>query len=501
MCYLVALVGLCVNIFCAPMETKYGYKDLQWGTSLAMVKMAGYDLAPVDSDIQSSEQKNFKKDVEIYKISNNSDSAVSQVILYFSNDKLFYVMERLNKSEMKESKLAGRYGKINSKGFHKVENNLYSDAVITDGNTVTESVKVRLFSENAVAMLYDWNTFSKINKDAVRASGNATIVDDLEEIALELVKKVDSKKKSSFAFVALFSDNKDTTTENYITDALTEAVFNLNKVTIVERANLEKILSEQKFQASGLVDDSSAKDIGKIAGVDYVCYGTLKKSNDIFSVNARVVDVQSGEVFAIGRGDVKKDKYITDVETAVKVAAEKKIADEKKAVEERKKRVENSPWKVTEYRNDFDGETIYTMKCMNPNGSFLFFGYEKCDRSINSKVRCSVSWKGVSGRWSQFDFKLDSGEIVKLKGETTNDYWDNQSGCIYEKRSDSFENIYRTDVILSKQLFKMFLENNVIYLRDVSQVYPFETAGFRDVLTANGITLEEIEAAFANESF
>ena len=153
--------ALCTSLFCVPMETKYGYKDLQWGTSLAMVKMAGYDLAPVDSDIQISEQKNFKKDIEIYKISNNSDPAASQVMLYFSNDKLFYVMERLNKTEIKESKLAGRYGKINPKGLHKVENNLYSDAAIKDGNTISESVKIRLFSENAVAMLYDWNTFSK----------------------------------------------------------------------------------------------------------------------------------------------------------------------------------------------------------------------------------------------------------------------------------------------------------------------------------------------------
>ena len=51
----------------------------------------------------------------------------------------------------------------------------------------------------------------------------------------------------------------------------------MGKVKIIERDNLEKILNEQKLQFSGLVNESQAANIGNIAGVEYVCYGTIKE--------------------------------------------------------------------------------------------------------------------------------------------------------------------------------------------------------------------------------
>lgn len=493
---------LVVKLFAAPIDSTVGYKDLQWQTSLAMTKMAGYNLQLLDDDIINSEQKTYKGDLKIYSVQNISDKAVSQVWFYFLDDKLVKVTERLNKTDIKEGKLAARYGKFNTSGIHKIKDNSYSD-VHSKNNLVTDlSIYIRVYSDYALVELYDWNTMTKSNRKVMSLIGKATISDELYELSYDLLKNTNKTKKNSIAFIALTSDSNNKFVENYVTDAVTQAVFECGNIKIIERSNLEKILSEQKFQASGIVDDSSAKSIGKIAGVDYVCYGDMKDIGEEINVNARIVDVESGEVISISRTTVKKDKYLKDyAKQQIEIARQKKIEETKKA-EENRKRVENLAWKVSKVRNDFDSETIYSFKCINPDGTFLFFGYEKGDNPLNSRVRCSISWKGFSGYWKDFDFKVDSGDILKIsQNGTTQFYWDNNLGCNYDKSSDSYVSIYKTDASVSKQFFDMYINNNVIYVRDTKAVRPFQTEGLLEVMSVQGITKEEIYKALGNESF
>lgn len=493
---------LVVKLFAAPIDSTVGYKDLQWQTSLAMTKMAGYNLQLLDDDIINSEQKTYKGDLKIYSVQNISDKAVSQVWFYFLDDKLVKVTERLNKTDIKEGKLAARYGKFNTSGIHKIKDNSYSD-VHSKNNLVTDlSIYIRVYSDYALVELYDWNTMTKSNRKVMSLIGKATISDELYELSYDLLKNTNKTKKNSMAFIALTSDSNNKFVENYVTDAVTQAVFECGNIKIIERSNLEKILSEQKFQASGIVDDSSAKSIGKIAGVDYVCYGDMKDIGEEINVNARIVDVESGEVISISRTTVKKDKYLKDyAKQQIEIARQKKVEETKKA-EENRKRVENLAWKVSKVRNDFDSETIYSFKCINPDGTFLFFGYEKGDNPLNSRVRCSISWKGFSGYWKDFDFKVDSGDILKIsQNGTTQFYWDNNLGCNYDKRSDSYVSIYKTDASVSKQFFDMYINNNVIYVRDTNAVHPFQTEGLLEVMSVQGITKEEIYKALGNESF
>lgn len=368
-----------------------------------------------------------------------------------------------------------------------------------------------MLSRRRITILSVLSVFLVLNVFAAPKKTPKSIVESFDEIAQKLLQTKADGKKASYAFVALSSDDGNAIAEDYVTDALTEAVFNTGKIKIFERANLEKILSEQKFQSSGLVDEDTAKDIGKIAGVDFICYGTLKNIGESITVNVRVVDVQNGEICAMARATVEKDAYLKNAkfvarkqsgERVVSNTKQEKNNDSKNSYDEIKKRANSSSWKVTKVRNDFDEETIYSFKCMNPDGSFLFFGYEKCDKTINSRVRCSLSWNVFNANWKDFDFKLDSGDILKIsQNSTVVFYWDNKLGFNYDKGSDSQTKIYKADISTSKNLFNMFAQNNVIYVRDKKNVRPFQTEGFLDVLAVNGISVDEIQKAFANESF
>ena len=55
-----------------------------------------------------------------------------------------------------------------------------------------------------------------------------------------------------------------------ITSALEGVLANMGGADIYSRTDLEKVMSEQKFQQSGLVDENSMVQVGKLAGVKYI---------------------------------------------------------------------------------------------------------------------------------------------------------------------------------------------------------------------------------------
>ena len=91
-------------------------------------------------------------------------------------------------------------------------------------------------------------------------------------------------------------DNKDMGTivaEWFITAMVREGRFD-----VVERRMLEKVLGEQKLAMSGVVDASSATQIGKLLGVKVIITGSVMKLRDITEINARIIDVESASIIA-----------------------------------------------------------------------------------------------------------------------------------------------------------------------------------------------------------
>ena len=85
-----------------------------------------------------------------------------------------------------------------------------------------------------------------------------------------------------------------------LTQRLTSKMIELSDYTIVERANLEKVLAEMKFQTtSGLCSDSKcAVEIGQMAGADLTVVGTASKFGETYTIDARIIDVESGSALA-----------------------------------------------------------------------------------------------------------------------------------------------------------------------------------------------------------
>ncbi len=101
-----------------------------------------------------------------------------------------------------------------------------------------------------------------------------------------------------------------------LADKLNLALDKTRRFTIVERLRLEDVMQEQHLELSGLVDPSTAKDVGKLLGVDYLVVGNLHQFNFV----ERATPI--GGIFGAITGDHRVDGFGTtsfDIDVGVAV--------------------------------------------------------------------------------------------------------------------------------------------------------------------------------------
>ncbi len=87
------------------------------------------------------------------------------------------------------------------------------------------------------------------------------------------------------------------------------------RIRVVEKERVDALIREHEFGLSGIVDSASAAEIGKLLGVDALCFATVsslayeeKRTSALVAwfddqtadlvMDARIVDVETGEVLA-----------------------------------------------------------------------------------------------------------------------------------------------------------------------------------------------------------
>jgi hypothetical protein len=75
--------------------------------------------------------------------------------------------------------------------------------------------------------------------------------------------------------------------------------------TIVEQAQIDKVLEQFNVQNLGCVSDSCAVEFGKMLQVDRIVIGTVGKIGKIYTIAVRIVDVESRKSIATASRDTK----------------------------------------------------------------------------------------------------------------------------------------------------------------------------------------------------
>jgi hypothetical protein len=106
-----------------------------------------------------------------------------------------------------------------------------------------------------------------------------------------LIKELMSRVKGS-------SRNKPDTMGEEFALLLMRELSETHGIPLVERADLDKILSEVELGQSGIVDPSTAAKIGKIAGAKVIVTGRMFQVRSQMVVVAKTIGVETSRVFA-----------------------------------------------------------------------------------------------------------------------------------------------------------------------------------------------------------
>jgi TolB-like protein len=74
-------------------------------------------------------------------------------------------------------------------------------------------------------------------------------------------------------------------------------------IRLVDRAETQRLLDEQNLAASGRVDAATAARVGRLVGARYMIAGTFLDLYGDFRIDARLIDVETGEIVNVVRSD------------------------------------------------------------------------------------------------------------------------------------------------------------------------------------------------------
>ena len=81
-------------------------------------------------------------------------------------------------------------------------------------------------------------------------------------------------------------------------DKMITGFVNVKRFKVIERAQLEKIIEEQKLGLTGILDATTAAEVGKGIGVDAVVVGSVTRARNSLSIDARLIDTETATIIS-----------------------------------------------------------------------------------------------------------------------------------------------------------------------------------------------------------
>lgn len=82
-----------------------------------------------------------------------------------------------------------------------------------------------------------------------------------------------------------------------ITERLRSELIKTDRFRVMERSEMDQILKEQGFQQSAACDDGSCLvEVGRLLAVSQLVGGSIGHIGEIYTMNLKIIDVQSGEI-------------------------------------------------------------------------------------------------------------------------------------------------------------------------------------------------------------
>jgi len=140
------------------------------------------------------------------------------------------------------------------------------------------------------------------------------LAQQIDELGHQIATKVTAKNKTTVAVVE-FADLEGNVTNfgRFMAEELITRLHETEKFKVIERQLLNQVIKEQKLTLSGIVDPASAKQLGRVLGVDAIVSGSITDLGKTLRVNARLISTETGEIFAVAAKEFVKDQTVIDL--------------------------------------------------------------------------------------------------------------------------------------------------------------------------------------------
>ena len=136
----------------------------------------------------------------------------------------------------------------------------------------------------------------------IATSGSAQQLEQVvEELARQISESLVAQEKKKVAILPLTDlAGSRTPFGQLLAEELTNQLFvrRGDRFEVVERTKIESIWQEQSMAASGLLTSDAVAGIGALVGADAILTGSVAELDDRLRVNARLMAVPSGKLFA-----------------------------------------------------------------------------------------------------------------------------------------------------------------------------------------------------------
>lgn len=129
-----------------------------------------------------------------------------------------------------------------------------------------------------------------------------------EDVVTAMVNDISvpiQRRAGSVIAVLDFADLQGRTTEfgRFISEEMSTAiVMQSGGINVIDRANLKRILAENKLQVSGLVEPENIRRLGKIIGASALVIGTYAQLGDNIRLTAKVITTDTAQIVAASKG-------------------------------------------------------------------------------------------------------------------------------------------------------------------------------------------------------
>ncbi len=187
-------------------------------------------------------------------------------------------------------------------------------------------------------------------------------------------------------------------TDVMVREITSSVVVNSGLYNIIDRRTVSKILEEQDFARSGLMDETQAVQIGKLAGAKSVLFSVLAKSGTKTMLTTKLIDVYSGLV--------EKQKFVLLDHSVDLVTEVERLTNSLIGHNSKQSSYYNSTSSNDSYFVDLGLPSGTSWARTNEGGNHMYYTYDdavsKFGNKLPSKVqleelknKCTWTWTGM----------------------------------------------------------------------------------------------------------